>query len=637
MFPNKAQSQPADYPAMPAVPIRAADSTMQSKCPADGRGVVKSSAAYLGDHKQDYIVVTPMCKRRPPTQAFNDQNCLPVATNAHHTSLQCPQRTSHPTGLCSGKQGTRPPIRPNTGVIVVTPMCTKERLPLSNRSAESANKDTADFVIAPTARLQTSQHSSNGVITAIPECTKKPPATKKDGVESADKDTTDTVKTLTAALEKSQQNRKEISNVAALLEADLQKAHAAAKEAAIKKEEDDAEALERQQEAERKEAALLKELAASEQKERTLEAEKAALVKRLAEEVNAKVAAVKTHSAREVKKLKQQLASSDTQLVAATAECQDAKSALSTKEAALTAALQTNEERTKELRKEQEASTKLRAFAATQVTKVRDLSKEKAAAEERAALAAAHREEGQRAAAEQLQEALQRNEDLAEALQKEREESAQLKAAQATQASQIESMKRDLMAAQQSAALAIQDKTVCEREAAEKLQDAHQQLENEQQVVAELRTAAEAANRRAAEAQDGACLAQVTMAAALSRAGAAEAAEATAVSAAQTGVQLPRAEAADAQAELEARKSMVTALQGQFEKMASSSAAPSSAGLLKPTATWMADQTLNVLSHPLLSPKGITGKMVRWMPFVSTVLDSAPAARTMLRSSWLGI
>ena len=59
--------------------------------------------------------------------------------------------------------------------------------------------------------------------------------------------------------------------MAALLEADLQKAHAAAKEAAIKKEEDDAEALERQQEAERKEAALLKELAASEQKERTLE------------------------------------------------------------------------------------------------------------------------------------------------------------------------------------------------------------------------------------------------------------------------------------------------------------------------------------------------------------------------------
>lgn len=46
----------------------------------------------------------------------------------------------------------------------------------------------------------------------------------------------------------------------------------------------------------------------------------------------------------------------------------------------------------------------------------------------------------------------------------------------------IESMKRDLMAAQQSAALAIQDKTVCERAAAEKLQDAHQQLENEQQV-----------------------------------------------------------------------------------------------------------------------------------------------------------
>ena len=52
MFPNKAQSQPADYPAMPAVPIRAADSTMQSKCPADGRGVVKRSAAYLGNHKQ---------------------------------------------------------------------------------------------------------------------------------------------------------------------------------------------------------------------------------------------------------------------------------------------------------------------------------------------------------------------------------------------------------------------------------------------------------------------------------------------------------------------------------------------------------------------------------------------------------
>ena len=68
---------------------------------------------------------------------------------------------------------------------------------------------------------------------------------------------------------------------------------------------------------------------------------------------------------------------------------------------------------------------------ASSLCRVRDLSKEKAAAEERAALAAAHREEGQRAAAEQLQEALQRNEDLAEVSSQTRAAAAPLSALRA--------------------------------------------------------------------------------------------------------------------------------------------------------------------------------------------------------------
>ena len=43
-------------------------------------------------------------------------------------------------------------------------------------------------------------------------------------------------------------------------------------------------------------------------------------------------------------------------------------------------------------------------------------------------------------------------------------------------------MKRELMAAQQSAAQAVRDKTMCERAAAEQLQDAHQQLDDKEQV-----------------------------------------------------------------------------------------------------------------------------------------------------------
>lgn len=63
----------------------------------------------------------------------------------------------------------------------------------------------------------------------------------------------------------------EMSDMAALLEADLQTANAAAKEKSIQKERDDAKALERQQEAERKEAALLKELAVRGESERALQ------------------------------------------------------------------------------------------------------------------------------------------------------------------------------------------------------------------------------------------------------------------------------------------------------------------------------------------------------------------------------
>ena len=47
------------------------------------------------------------------------------------------------------------------GVIVVTPMCTKKRPPLSNGSAESADKNTANVVNAPTTVLQESQLNPN--------------------------------------------------------------------------------------------------------------------------------------------------------------------------------------------------------------------------------------------------------------------------------------------------------------------------------------------------------------------------------------------------------------------------------------------------------------------------------------------
>lgn len=63
------------------------------------------------------------------------------------------------------------------------------------------------------------------------------------------------------------------------------------------------------------------------------------------------------------------------------------------------------------------------------------------------------------------------------------------------------------------------------------------------QVIAELRTAAEAANKQATDANTGARISQATMTAALTRARAAE----TALSAAQHDMQLARAEAGAAQ------------------------------------------------------------------------------------------
>ncbi len=48
MFPNQAQSQPARPRVLSTVPIRATDFTMQSRCPADGRGVLKCSVPALG-------------------------------------------------------------------------------------------------------------------------------------------------------------------------------------------------------------------------------------------------------------------------------------------------------------------------------------------------------------------------------------------------------------------------------------------------------------------------------------------------------------------------------------------------------------------------------------------------------------
>ena len=124
------------------------------------------------------------------------------------------------------------------------------------------------------------------------------------------------------------------------------------------------------------------------------------------------------------------------------------------------------------------------------------------------------------------------------------------------------------------------------------------------------------------------------------------------------------------QADLDARDAMIRALQSQVEDVSSPTTSAPTPGLLKPTATWLADQALDALSHPLLSSKGaaanilplcyhfilvgkscisiqrlaellalteITDKMVGLIPVVSTALDNAPALRAMLRSSWLSI
>ena len=69
-----------------------------------------------------------------------------------------------------------------------------------------------------------------------------------------------------------------------------------------------------------------------------------------------------------------------------------------------------------------------------------------------------------------------------QALQKEREESARLKAAQAISVSQQESLRQKLVAAEESAARAISDKTLGERRAAQQLQDAHRALAGALQV-----------------------------------------------------------------------------------------------------------------------------------------------------------
>ncbi len=52
MFPNDAHSQPASLRTMPVAPIHVTGCTVQSVYPANGRGVVKRSAAALGKLNQ---------------------------------------------------------------------------------------------------------------------------------------------------------------------------------------------------------------------------------------------------------------------------------------------------------------------------------------------------------------------------------------------------------------------------------------------------------------------------------------------------------------------------------------------------------------------------------------------------------
>lgn len=64
------------------------------------------------------------------------------------------------------------------------------------------------------------------------------------------------------------------------------------------------------------------------------------------------------------------------------------------------------------------------------------------------------------------------------------------------------------------------------------------------------------------------------------------------------------------QAELDARVTTIRVLQSQVEDAASPTMTASTPGLLKPTATWLADQALEAFSHPLLSSEGATADIL---------------------------
>ena len=161
---------------------------------------------------------------------------------------------------------------------MITPMCNKKPLAVSKGSADGADKDTADAVKALTAALEKSQMSLKVTYPAhpclmCPRCTlatmcfpfrpgqHATPLCQLQKIAMGRQGTTSTATALMCSHgaqckyathspvlpDLCHARLQEMSDVAALLEADLQAANAAAKVAAFKKEEDDAQALKCQQ------------------------------------------------------------------------------------------------------------------------------------------------------------------------------------------------------------------------------------------------------------------------------------------------------------------------------------------------------------------------------------------------------
>ena len=59
------------------------------------------------------------------------------------------------------------------------------------------------------------------------------------------------------------------------------------------------------------------------------------------------------------------------------------------------------------------------------------------------------------------------------------------------------------------------------------------------------------------------------------------------------------------QAEINTRDNIILVLQGQVMDGAPANTSPTLAGVMRLAATWLADQALEALTHPLLSPEGM--------------------------------